>query len=117
MAVRYRPIVWSATILLIVAWIASPVRAALVEWAKPSTTTTTTTVITITPKTPGTHHDGTPPPAPQGNPEPASMISALSGVGLLGFVAWLRRRRRGGALTVDQLEETPPETDEEPFST
>jgi len=34
-----------------------------------------------------------PPPPPQGAPEPASLVTALLGVGLTSWYAWRRRRR------------------------
>jgi hypothetical protein len=115
--VRDRPILWSSIVLLAFAWTASPARAALVEWAKPDASTSTVISLTSDDKGRGGGGGGTTiTPGVKSSPEPATVLSALSGVGLLGFATWLRRRRRDQILPVEEIEEEPTETDEEPFS-
>jgi hypothetical protein len=81
--------------------------AVLLEWAQPDTNTSTP--IDITGLTQQNQNQqtggggGGTSDTPKGQPEPASLISAFSGVGLAGLAAWLRRRRRGAA------DEAPPE--------
>jgi hypothetical protein len=91
--------------------------AVLLEWAQPNANQSTPIDITgLTQQDQNRQNGGGggggTSDTPKGQPEPASLISAFSGVGLAGLAAWLRRRRRG-ADDEAPPEEWPDEDEEE----